>query len=188
MMGSIDHDDLIQILEIVGQSDIDEFRLELGELKLFLKKSSAAHADRASGMPVPERTETASLTEKSEPPEERTTSSGASGKVLPETGGETDSPESAKVTGYTAIKAPLLGTFYRAPKPGAPPFVTEGQSVTEDDTLCIIEVMKLFNTVKAGIKGTIKEICAEDGQLVEFDQTLFWVEENPKQELGEAQA
>ena len=75
-----------------------------------------------------------------------------------------------------AIKAPMLGTFYRTPKPGAPPFVEVGVMVDEDDPVCIIEVMKLFNTVKAGVQGRIAKICAEQGQLVEYQQVLFLVE------------
>ena len=70
----------------------------------------------------------------------------------------------------------MLGTFYKAPKPGAPPFAEVGSFVKEEDTLCIIEVMKLFNTVKAGLRGRIARVCAEQGQMVEFNQTLFWVE------------
>ena len=70
----------------------------------------------------------------------------------------------------------MLGTFYRAPKPGAPPFVEVGQWVSEEDTVCIIEVMKLFSTIKAGVRGRIERISAEDGQMVEFHQALFWVD------------
>jgi biotin carboxyl carrier protein len=74
----------------------------------------------------------------------------------------------------------MLGTFYRAPKPGAPPFVDVGQDITADDTVCIIEVMKLFNAVKAGVSGRIAKICAKDGEMVEYQQTLFLVEEAGK--------
>lgn len=75
--------------------------------------------------------------------------------------------------GDVAIKAPLVGTFYRSPKPGAPPFVEEGGTVGKGDTLCIVEVMKLMNSVKAEITGTIKQILVEDGEPVEFGQVLM---------------
>ena len=75
-----------------------------------------------------------------------------------------------------AIKAPVLGTFYATPKPGAPPFVEVGQLVAEDDVVCLIEVMKLFNTVKAGVRGRIVKICVEQAQMVEFQQPLFLLE------------
>jgi acetyl-CoA carboxylase biotin carboxyl carrier protein len=74
------------------------------------------------------------------------------------------------------IKAPMLGTFYRAAKPDAPPFVEVGQLVTKEDVVCIIEVMKLFNMVRAGVQGRIAKICAENTQLVEYHQVLFLVE------------
>jgi acetyl-CoA carboxylase biotin carboxyl carrier protein len=70
----------------------------------------------------------------------------------------------------------MLGTFYRAPKPDAPPFVEVGQFITNDDVVCIIEVMKLFNMVRAGVRGRIAKICAENTQMVEYQQVLFWVE------------
>jgi acetyl-CoA carboxylase biotin carboxyl carrier protein len=78
--------------------------------------------------------------------------------------------------GFIPIKAPMLGTFYRAPKPDAPPFVEVGQLVTKEDVVCIIEVMKLFNMVRAGVRGRIAKICAENAQLVEYKQVLFLLE------------
>ena len=75
-----------------------------------------------------------------------------------------------------AITAPNLGTFYRAPKPGAAPFVELGQSVDADTEICLLEVMKLFTTVKAGAKGIVREICVGDSEMVEFGQTLFLIE------------
>jgi acetyl-CoA carboxylase biotin carboxyl carrier protein len=73
------------------------------------------------------------------------------------------------------VAAPLLGTFYRAPKPGAAPFVEVGSPVNEDTIVGIIEVMKLMNTVRAGVRGTVTEIIAADGALVEFGETLMRV-------------
>jgi acetyl-CoA carboxylase biotin carboxyl carrier protein len=74
-----------------------------------------------------------------------------------------------------AVTAPLLGTFYVAPEPGAPPFVKVGQAVTEDTTVGLIEVMKVFNSVRAAVNGTIAEVVVQNGQFVEFGQTLFIV-------------
>ncbi len=67
----------------------------------------------------------------------------------------------------------MLGTFYRSPKPARPPFVEVGASVTEDSIVAIIEVMKLMNTVRAGVRGTITEIIPGDGTLVEYDQPIL---------------
>jgi acetyl-CoA carboxylase biotin carboxyl carrier protein len=73
------------------------------------------------------------------------------------------------------VTAPLLGTFYRAPKPGALPFVEVGVVVEEDTIIGIIEVMKLMNTVRAGTRGTVVEILAQDGALVEYGEVLVRV-------------
>ena len=71
------------------------------------------------------------------------------------------------------MKAPMVGTFYRAPAPGAKVFVEVGQQVSEGDVLCIIEAMKLLNEIEADHAGTIKAILAENGQPVEYGQPLF---------------
>jgi acetyl-CoA carboxylase biotin carboxyl carrier protein len=71
------------------------------------------------------------------------------------------------------VRAPMVGTFYSSSSPEADPFVTKGQQVSEGDTLCIIEAMKMFNQIEAEVSGTIVAILAENGQPVEFDQPLF---------------
>ena len=75
-----------------------------------------------------------------------------------------------------AVKSPMVGTFYRAPSPGATPFVEVGQSVNVGDTLCIIEAMKLLNQIEADKAGTVKAILVENGQPVEYDQPIFVIE------------
>ena len=77
------------------------------------------------------------------------------------------------------IKAPLVGTFYRAPTPGAEPFIEVGDRVNAEDTLCIIEAMKSMNEIKADASGIIQEIRAQNGQLVEFGQTLILIDQTP---------
>lgn len=82
--------------------------------------------------------------------------------------------------GMVAVRAPMLGTFYRAPAPGAKPFVEIGQRIKAHDTVCIIEVMKLFSSIAAGVDGTISQILAENATLVEYNQILIVIE--PEQE------
>jgi acetyl-CoA carboxylase biotin carboxyl carrier protein len=82
--------------------------------------------------------------------------------------------------GAIAIRAPMLGTFYRAASPGEKPFVEVGQRVRADDTVCLIEVMKLFNTIRAGVDGEISQILVENGGMVEFDQPLIFVTPSKK--------
>jgi oxaloacetate decarboxylase alpha subunit len=77
------------------------------------------------------------------------------------------------------VKAPMVGTFYRAPAPDAPPFVEVGSVIEEGEVLCIIEAMKLMNEIKSEIKGKIVEIPVENGEPIEFGQVLFVVEPAP---------
>ena len=163
MNDSLTQEDVLQILKMVEASNTDELHLETGDLKLIIRRSK----------PRMERPEGSSdFVTESRPP-------AFAERPVPVAGTQADkaSASSAGETeGLMPIRSPMLGTFYKAPKPGAPPFVEVGQWVSEEDTLCIIEVMKLFSTIKAGVRGRIVRICAEDGQMVESKQTLFLVE------------
>jgi acetyl-CoA carboxylase biotin carboxyl carrier protein len=76
------------------------------------------------------------------------------------------------------IRSPMVGTFYKAPEPGAESYVKVGSRVTPGQTVCIIEAMKIMNEIEAEIAGTVREISVEDGQPVEFGQVLFRVDPN----------
>src|SRR6187551_3440514 len=89
---------------------------------------------------------------------------------------EAGQPEPASDDGGLRIEAPMVGTFYRAPQPGAPPFVEEGDAVAAGQTLCILEAMKLMNEVKAEVEGVVRKIHVQNGQPVEFGQALFDLE------------
>jgi acetyl-CoA carboxylase biotin carboxyl carrier protein len=78
---------------------------------------------------------------------------------------------------WTAVTAPNLGTFYRAAKPGLPPLVEIGQRVEANSEICLLEVMKLFTAVKAGISGTVRHVCVADAEMVEHGQPLFYIEQ-----------
>ena len=84
-------------------------------------------------------------------------------------------PPAPQQTG-TPLTSPMVGTFYRAPSPGADPFVKVGDTVKKGQVVCIIEAMKLLNEVAADMDGTVKEVCVENGQPVEFGQSLFIIE------------
>ena len=89
-----------------------------------------------------------------------------------------DKEEAAQTTAApasdgTTVDSPMLGTFYRAPAPGAPPFVEIGAQVEPETTVCLIEVMKMMNSIRAGVAGTIAEILVDNAELVEEGQPLF---------------
>ena len=95
--------------------------------------------------------------------------------ALPAITSEAPAAPSAPVaaTGGIEIKSPMVGTFYTAPSPESPAFLTVGQQVTPDTVVCIIEAMKVMNEVKAEVSGVVTEICAENGKPVQFGQPLF---------------
>jgi acetyl-CoA carboxylase biotin carboxyl carrier protein len=142
--------DIAEITRLLEESTFDELELEIDGLKIHLRRSGTSL--RATP-PAPGR-----VSESSSMPAPAT---------MP------TSP--AEQPGLTAVRAPLLGTFYRAPKPGAPPFIEAGARVEPDSIIGIIEVMKLMNTVRAGIHGLVREIRARDGALVEYGETLLTV-------------
>jgi acetyl-CoA carboxylase biotin carboxyl carrier protein len=168
-------DEVVQILKIIDESNFDEVHLETRGLKLTVGRGSRP----VSQEPAPGRIQTTpgSEAKTSAPPKEQTPA--APGTDVPRVSAD---PAPVEQDGLISIKAPTLGIFYRSPKPGAAPFVEVGSFVQETDTVCLLEVMKLFNAVKAGIRGRVVKICAENTQMVEYNQTLFLVnpEETPE--------
>jgi acetyl-CoA carboxylase biotin carboxyl carrier protein len=86
------------------------------------------------------------------------------------------SAEQVSSNGLVAVESPMIGVFYRAPEPGAPPFVDIGEAVSPGQTLCLLEAMKLFNELKAETPGIVRAIHVENGEPVEFGQLLFELE------------
>jgi acetyl-CoA carboxylase biotin carboxyl carrier protein len=92
---------------------------------------------------------------------------------------ESEPRETARPTAALKdIKSPMVGTFYRAPEPGADPYVKVGTRITSGQTVCIIEAMKIMNEIEAEITGVVREVCVDDAQPVEFGQVLFRVDPN----------
>ena len=158
-------EDIEALVELFQASDWREMRLRYGESELHLSKDADAQlgagAVRVSEAPSPA---VSGAVRKSQAPAESPAPAAAN--------------EEAPPAHWVAVKAPNLGTFYRAPKPGAAPYVEIGQTVSADTEICLIEVMKLFTALKAGVDGTVKRICASDGELIESGQTLFLIEPN----------
>jgi acetyl-CoA carboxylase biotin carboxyl carrier protein len=146
---ALSDEDVREILRIIDESDLDELRVETRGFKLHVRRGGAASADEAP--------EEASATPAEEAPPR-----------APEAG---RSPAGTQI-----VAAPMLGTFYAADGPSAEPFVEVGAEVEPDTVVGIIEVMKMMNSIRAGVSGTIVEVCAENAQLVEEGEPLFKVE------------
>jgi acetyl-CoA carboxylase biotin carboxyl carrier protein len=162
---AIERDDLKEIVAAVATAGIEEFSLEIGDLKIRLTR----HAVGAPPSP-------SSGTEASDP---AAAARSASRPARPPAAAASRPSAERAEEGLVSVTAPLLGTFYRAPDPDAPPFVEVGSVVEPDDTVCIIEVMKLMNNVRAGCRGRVARVCAENATLVEFGQTLILIEPLP---------
>jgi acetyl-CoA carboxylase biotin carboxyl carrier protein len=154
---SLRFEDIAEILKAIDSSSCDELVVETGELKLVVRRNGGAGA-------------AAPVREISSPSAAHAAVATASTLPAP------TAAASARIeTGANqhAITAPMVGTFYRASSPEAPPFIEVGSVVRKGDPVCLIEVMKLFTTINADRDGRVVQIGAENGELVEFGQTLF---------------
>jgi acetyl-CoA carboxylase biotin carboxyl carrier protein len=154
---SLSHEDVLRILALLDASDFDELRLETSDYKLHVRRSGAlpqepAPADGATALPA------GAAQSQAAPPQ-----------APPATTAQS-APNPAQLTD---VKTPLLGTFYRSPQPGAPPFVEVGSAVDTDTVIGIVEVMKLMSSISAGAKGVVAEVLAKDGALVEYNEVLM---------------
>jgi len=160
--------EILEIIHVLNESDFDELRLEMAGFKLILSKNVIESSHEITE-PLGDKGQGRRSSERPPPGESEQDRQG-------DVPAGTEEVAQLEEEGLIPIKAPLLGIFYRSSKPGAPPFVEVGDSVTEDDTVCLIEVMKCFNTVKADVKGRIVKICAENNQMVEYNQTLYLID------------
>jgi acetyl-CoA carboxylase biotin carboxyl carrier protein len=152
-------------MRLVEQSSFDELTLEIDGMKLTLRRGAGGQVMNGAAIDEQPLGGTAQIARPVSAP---------AGSVAPGRAA-VSVPAAAVDPNVKDVPAPLLGTFYRAPKPGAPPFVEVGSTVEEDTVVAIIEVMKLMNTVRAGVRGTVSEILARDGTLVEYGETLLRV-------------
>ncbi len=159
---ALSDEDVREILRIISESPLEELRLETEGFSLYVRRGGGAQAPPREGAQAPPR-------EGAQAPPREDARPGP-----PPAPAEEPAPAGAR-KGAVAIEAPMLGTFYRAPGPGEDPFVEVGATVEPDTTVCIIEVMKMMNSVPAGTAGVLVEVAAENGQLVEYGQPLFYV-------------
>jgi acetyl-CoA carboxylase biotin carboxyl carrier protein len=153
------YDQVADLIKIIDASACDELVLETAELKLSIRRHAAGEPNAAAAT-APRLPSAAPQAGSAKP------ALSAAPRV------ETPPPSA----GTSEVRAPMVGTFYRSPSPDAPPFVDIGSKVEIGQPLCIIEVMKLFTTLYAEFAGTIREINAANGELVEYDRVLFAVE------------
>jgi acetyl-CoA carboxylase biotin carboxyl carrier protein len=148
-------DEVLKILDLIEKSNFDYMQLQVGDLKLTVSKGN--YVAGSSSAPA----EKSQPQIKKEPPKEKARA-------------RKTKPGATAIDG-AKIAAPMVGTFYAAPEPGAKPFVALGAKIDEETTVGLIEVMKVFNAVQSRVRGVIAEVCVQNGEFVEYGQTLFVV-------------
>ena len=155
------HKDVQDIIKMIdGAEHLNEIELALGGFRLHVVRNPAGNSSAPSlhSAPLPQQAQAAAA------------------KVMPAAAtGPISTADAVVPEGVVAIRAPMLGVFYRAPSPNEKPFVEVGQRVRADDTVCMIEVMKLFNSIRAGVSGTVTQILVDNGGMVEFNQVLIHI-------------
>lgn len=139
-----------KLIELLEESDVAEIEIHEGEESVRISRQSSS----AAFMPAPVAVAAPAA---------------APAPVV----AEEKAPE--EPSGHL-VRSPMVGTFYRAPSPGAKPFVEEGQQVKNGETLCIIEAMKILNQIESDKSGVVKKVLVENGQPVEYNQPLFSIE------------
>ena len=156
----MDFSDIERILELVKQHDLSEFELEREGLKLRVRKAGATqvfpatHATGIPGVPLP-------------------LAAPAAVAAAPAAPAPATSESGEEAVDLAVVKSPIVGTFYRAPEPGAPTFVEIGQRVKKDQVLCIIEAMKLMNEITSEYDGELVTAYVENGKPVQYGERLF---------------
>lgn len=163
----IDFNQLKEFIEAIAKTDISELTIKEGDFELTVQKKPLETANITYSVTPPV---TPQIT-KAEPailPVASTTPS-----TPPVT--EEKPPKAKKTDNCVEITSPMVGTFYRASAPGELPFVEVGDRISSGQVVCIIEAMKLMNEIEAEISGEVIEIAVENGEPVEYGQTLLWI-------------
>jgi acetyl-CoA carboxylase biotin carboxyl carrier protein len=158
----IDLELLERLIQAIDQSSLDSIEIERGGTRVRLAKTPPAAPGAAPAAPAVHA-----------PPVAAPAAAPPAPAAEPADEGEVEAGEPSNLVDVTS---PMVGTFYRAPAPDAPPYVETGARVSDGDTLCIIEAMKLMNELESEVSGTIREILVENAQPVEYGQVLFRVE------------
>ena len=185
-MAELSDADILRILELVDQSSFDYFQLTLGDLHLTVSKTGlppeaagALPAPTALGSAAPAAPPTGSgpPAVPATPPPPAPAAAGAPPTAAPPppASSQPAAPAGSAAEGLVPVPSPMVGTFYVAPAPDAPPFAQVGASVDADTTVALVEAMKVFTGVLAGTRGVIAERLVENAQFVEYGQALFLI-------------
>lgn len=162
-----------EIIKLVDQTSIQELELEEEGKRICIKKGGAVVSGQVVYQPPVQAVAPAHPVAENKPVVEKAAEPIA--KPEPKPVVQAQPVEVADEAGLHKIVSPMVGTFYKAPEPGAAPYVKPGDKVQPNTVVCIVEAMKLFNEIEAEVSGEIVKVLVEDGQLVEYGQPLFLV-------------
>jgi acetyl-CoA carboxylase biotin carboxyl carrier protein len=168
------NDDVAEILALLDSLPYDELDIETPRFRLTLRRAAGGgwtEEHQVSTEPV-----VGAIAPRAAAPGAPAADGPAAGTLAAEAGAAADGAAGADGDGLVAVPAPLPGTFYRAPRPGADPFVREGDAVSPDTVVAIVETMKLMNSVHAGTAGRVARICADNGEFTPLGTTLLLIE------------
>jgi len=177
----VDLEELAAIIEQLDKTEFTDFLYERGDLRIHVRRGgyipegpapASAHSAAGTGTAAAAAAPLPAPAAAPQPAAAPVPAAPLPAAATPNGRNHGMSPD-ALPAGHTLVTAPMLGTFYGAPKPGEPAFVQVGDAVAADSVLCIVEVMKLMNSVIAGASGEIAAVFVKDGDLVEFEQPLF---------------
>jgi len=154
-----------ELIEFLIEKDVTEFELERGDVKMRIKRGQEVHMVQAPIAPVMAAPVAAAL-----PMAQVPQAASASAPAAP---GSSAAPAAPADEGLHMVKSPIVGTYYEAPSPGAPPFIKPGDHVTAGQVLCIVEAMKLMNEIESDVTGEVVKLLVANGQPVEYGQPLF---------------
>jgi acetyl-CoA carboxylase biotin carboxyl carrier protein len=160
--------DIIELIDFISNSELNEIKLETDEIKLSVKRDSQIETRFVE---APTATPVIQQIQQPVAPQQTVVQ-----EAPAQVEASTQATEAPAASNQITIKSPMIGTFYRRQNPESPNFVEIGDEITESTTVCVIEAMKLFNEIEGEVAGRIVKVLVEDATPVEYDQPLFIVE------------
>jgi acetyl-CoA carboxylase biotin carboxyl carrier protein len=151
MKPKIDYKEIVKLIDLLEERNLTHFELEIEGIKISIGRNPTSISEPGANPPPFSKTKNSAQTSQVEP----------------------DSEDNHKKDNHHYIISPMVGTFYRAPDPSSPSFVQTGEPVKKNQTLCIIEAMKLMNEIESDVDGSIEKIFVKSGKPVEYGQKLF---------------
>lgn len=175
----MDYKELSDLIELIDNSDLSEFKMEDGDFKLRIRTDKYVSKDNSGGgdtqivpmpqsMPAPQGQPAPQPQQSPQSQHPKDSQSEDQDDGGAESGADSDN--------LLEVKSPIVGTFYRSPSPEKPPYIKVGDQINEGDVVCIVEAMKLFNEIESEVTGKVVKVLVEDAAPVEYDQALFLVD------------